>query len=216
MSTSGPLYRSSLLLLADLYELTMACGYWKLGREADRAVFHLFFRDNAFHGGYTVAAGLGYVVEYLSNLRLDEADAAYLRSLRGSDGEALFDPAFVDYLSKLEFTLDVDAVPEGTVVFPFQPLVRVVGPILQCQIVESALLNMINFQTGPRRHQGGAHLPRGGPGRGPGARIRPPARPERRRGARGEPRRLRGRMQRHLERARRTPLRHPGARHPRA
>lgn len=147
MSTSGPLYRSSLLLLADLYELTMACGYWKLGREADRAVFHLFFRDNAFHGGYTVAAGLGYVVEYLSNLRLDEADAAYLRSLRGSDGEALFDPAFVDYLSKLEFTLDVDAVPEGTVVFPFQPLVRVVGPILQCQIVESALLNMINFQT---------------------------------------------------------------------
>ena len=147
MSTSGPLYRSSLLLLADLYELTMACGYWKLGRETDRAVFHLFFRNNAFNGGYTVAAGLGYVVEYLSNLRLDEADAAYLRSLRGSDGEVLFDPAFVDYLSALEFTLDVDAVPEGTVVFPFQPLVRVIGPILQCQIVESALLNMVNFQT---------------------------------------------------------------------
>ena len=61
----------------------MACGYWKLGREADEAVFHLFFRTNAFNGGYTIAAGLGYVVDYLSNLRVDEADAAYLRSLRG-------------------------------------------------------------------------------------------------------------------------------------
>ena len=147
MNAAGSIYRPSLLLLADLYELTMACGYWKLGREADEAVFHLFFRTNAFNGGYTVAAGLGYVVDYLSNLRIDDADAAYLRGLRGSDGEALFDPAFVDYLRGLEFTLDVDAVPEGTVVFPFQPLVRVVGPILQGQIVESALLNMINFQT---------------------------------------------------------------------
>ena len=147
MSTAASIYRPSLLLLADLYELTMACGYWKLGREADHAVFHLFFRNNAFNGGYTVAAGLGYVVDYLSNLGLDDADAAYLRSLRGSDGEALFDPAFVDYLRTLEFALDVDAAPEGTVVFPFQPLMRVVGPILQCQIVESALLNMINFQT---------------------------------------------------------------------
>ena len=147
MNSAGSIYRPSLLLLADLYELTMACGYWKLGRESDEAVFHLFFRNNAFNGGYTVAAGLGYVVDYLSNLRIDEADATYLRSLRGSDGEPLFDPAFVDYLLRLEFSLEVDAVPEGTVVFPFQPLVRVIGPILQCQIVESALLNMINFQT---------------------------------------------------------------------
>ena len=76
MNGPGSLYRPSLLLLADLYELTMACGYWKLGREADEAVFHLFFRSNAFHGGYTVAAGLGYVVDYLSNLRVDEGDAA--------------------------------------------------------------------------------------------------------------------------------------------
>lgn len=135
------------LLLADLYELTMACGYWKLGRETDDAAFHLFFRANAFQSGYTVAAGLGYVVEYLSQLGIDESDADYLRSLRGSDGAPLFDPEFVEYLRGLEFTLDVDAVPEGTVVFPFQPLMRVVGPILQCQIVESALLNMVNFQT---------------------------------------------------------------------
>ena len=147
MKAARSIYRPSLLLLADLYELTMAFGYWKLGRESDESVFHLFFRTNAFDGGYTVAAGLGYVIDYLSNLRVDEADAAYLRSLRGSDGEALFDPAFIEYLGGLEFSMDVDAVPEGTVVFPFQPLVRVVGPILQCQIVESALLNMINFQT---------------------------------------------------------------------
>ena len=125
----------------------MAYGYWKLGRDADQAVFHLFFRNNAFDGGYTVAAGLGYVVDYLSNLHIDERDAAYLRSLRGSDGEALFDPEFVEYLRGIEFSLDVDAMPEGTVVFPFQPLVRVLGPLPQCQIVESALLNMINFQT---------------------------------------------------------------------
>ena len=143
----------------------MACGYWKLGREADEAVFHLFFRNNAFNGGYTVAAGLGYVVDYLSNLHVDEADGAYLNSLKGSDGGPLFDPAFIEYLRSLEFSLDVDAVPEGTVVFPFQPLVRVVGPILQCQIVESALLNMINFQT-LVRDQGGADLPRGRGGAG--------------------------------------------------
>ena len=147
MNAVGAIYRPSLLLLADLYELTMAFGYWKLERDKDEAVFHLFFRSNAFNGGYTVSAGLGYVVEYLMNLRVDDTDAEYLRSLEGSDGEPLFDPAFVEYLSRLEFTLDVDAVPEGTVVFPFQPLVRVVGPILQCQIVESALLNMVNFQT---------------------------------------------------------------------
>ena len=164
MNAAGSIYRPSLLLLADLYELTMACGYWKLGRETDQAVFHLFFRSNAFNGGYTVAAGLGYAVDYLSNLRVEDADAAYLRSLRGADGEPLFDPAFVEYLSRLEFSLDVDAVPEGTVVFPFQPLVRVVGPILQCQIVESALLNMINFQTLVRRRRRASATRRGGGG----------------------------------------------------
>ena len=181
MTAAGSIYRPSLLLLADLYELTMACGYWKLGREADQAVFHLFFRSNAFDGGYTVAAGLGYVVQYLANLRVDDADTTYLRSLRGSDGEPLFDPGFIEYLSRLEFALDVDAVPEGTVVFPFQPLVRVVGPILQCQIVESALLNMINFQTLVAT-KAARICHAAGRGRDQVLEFGPAARPERRRG----------------------------------
>jgi nicotinate phosphoribosyltransferase len=147
MRTTDAIYRHSLILLADLYELTMAYGYWKLGRSNEDAVFHLFFRRNAFAGGYTVAAGLAYVTDYLNNLRLDQSDCTYLEGLTGADGEPLFDHAFIEYLHDLDFTLDVDAVPEGTVVFPYQPLVRVSGPIMQCQIIESALLNMINFQS---------------------------------------------------------------------
>src|SRR6476620_1616973 len=147
MSTLPGLYRHSLALLTDLYQLTMAYGYWKLGRADDHAVFQLYYRRNPFGGGYAVAAGLGYVVDYLNSLRFDEGDLAYLRTLTGNDGRALFDGGFVDYLAELKFTCDIDAVAEGTVVFPNEPLVRVSGPILQAQILETPLLNMINFQT---------------------------------------------------------------------
>lgn len=147
MSTLPGLYRHSLALLTDLYQLTMAYGYWKLGRADDHAVFQLYFRKNPFGGGFAVAAGLGYVVDYLNSLRFDEGDLAYLRTLTGNDGRALFDGAFVDYLGELRFTCDIDAVAEGTVVFPNEPLLRVSGPILQAQILETPLLNMINFQT---------------------------------------------------------------------
>ncbi|MEM7251674.1 MAG: nicotinate phosphoribosyltransferase [Pseudomonadota bacterium] len=144
---TSTIYRQSLTLLADLYEITMAYGYWKLGRAHDEAAFNLFFRRNPFNGGYAIAAGLEYVVDYLGDLNFSESDVEYLASLVGSDGEPLFEAAFLDYLGNLEFKIDVDAVPEGTVVFPHQPLVRVRGPIMQCQIIESALLNMVNFQT---------------------------------------------------------------------
>ena len=147
MLTTQAIYRPSLSLLADLYEITMAYGYWKLGRAEDEAVFNLFFRHNPFNGGYTVAAGLGYVTDYLSQLSIVASDADYLGSLCGADGEPLFNETFLEYLLSLEFSIDVDAVPEGTVVFPHQPLVRVHGPILQCQIIESALLNLVNFQS---------------------------------------------------------------------
>src|SRR4051812_7865930 len=147
MSTLPGLYRHSLALLTDLYQLTMAYGYWKLGRADDHAVFQLYYRRNPFGGGYAVAAGLGYVVDYLNSLRFDEGDLAYLRTLTGNDGKPLFDGAFVDYLRDLRFTCDIDAVAEGTVVFPNEPLLRVSGPILQAQILETPLLNMINFQT---------------------------------------------------------------------
>lgn len=134
-------------LLTDLYQLTMAFGYWSLDRGEQEAVFHLFFRKSPFAGGYAIAAGLGPVIDFLENFRFEESDVEYLATLTGNDGKPLFEPAFLRYLSELRLTCDVDAMPEGTVAFAQQPLVRVRGPILQCQILETALLNIINFQT---------------------------------------------------------------------
>ena len=147
MGALRSLYRDSLSLLADLYELTMAYGYWKLGMAQTPAVFHLSFRRQPFGGGFAIACGLHDVIEYLQELRFEASDLQYLATLKGNDGNALFEPGFLDFLSGFGFTCDVDAVPEGTAVFPCEPLVRVTGPILQAQIVETALLNTINFQT---------------------------------------------------------------------
>jgi len=141
------LYADSLALLTDLYQLTMAYGYWKLGREAEEAAFHLFFRTPPFKGGFTVAAGLADAVDYLRDLRFREDDLAYLATLAGNDGKPLFEPAFLEHLRDLRFAVDVDAVPEGTVVFPHEPLLRVTGPILPCQLLETPLLTLLNFQT---------------------------------------------------------------------
>jgi nicotinate phosphoribosyltransferase len=147
MSFFGSLYRNSLGLLTDLYELTMAYGYWKEGMEDTEAAFHLFFRRHPFQGGFTVACGLAQVVELLEGLHFSGEDLDYLASLTGSDERPLFDEGFLRYLGELRLRCDVDGVPEGTVVFPQEPLVRVVGPILQCQIVETPLLNIVNFQS---------------------------------------------------------------------
>ncbi|MDJ1469773.1 nicotinate phosphoribosyltransferase [Xanthocytophaga flava] len=141
------LYGQSLSLLTDLYQLTMAYGYWKSGTAEKESVFNLFFRKNPFGGGYTVAAGLEQAIDFIENFRFSEEDTAYLRTLTGSDGQPLFEAAFLDYLQELRFTGEVDAIPEGTVVFPQEPLLRVRGPILQCQILETPLLNLINFQS---------------------------------------------------------------------
>ena len=144
---NGPLYRHSLALLTDLYQLTMAYGYWKLGKAEQRSVFHLFFRKAPFAGGYAITAGLQAVMDYLRDFRFDESDLEYLALLTGNDGQRLFDAEFLNYLSQLRLSCDIDAIPEGTLVFPHQPLLRVTGPILQCQLLETALLNIINFQT---------------------------------------------------------------------
>lgn len=141
------LYRPSLALLTDLYQLTMAYGYWKLGRQDDHAIFHLYFRKLPFRGGYAIAAGLEYAIEVLSDLRFDRADQDFLADLRGNDGQPLFERAFIDELARFGFTCDVDAIPEGTAVFANEPLLRVTGPILQAQIIETVLLNILNFQT---------------------------------------------------------------------
>jgi nicotinate phosphoribosyltransferase len=138
---------SSLALLTDLYQLTMAYGYWKLGTAQREAVFHLFFRKNPFHGGFTVASGLQPAIDYMKALRFLPDDLEYLATITGNDGKALFEPAFLEYLGKMRFECDVDAIPEGTVVFPHEPLLRIKGPMLQCQILETPLLNLINFHT---------------------------------------------------------------------
>jgi len=134
-------------MLTDLYQLTMSAGYWDLGRAEEEAVFNLFFRNHPFKGGYTLAAGLEYVIKLVESFRFDPDDVAYLASISGNDGAPLFKPGFLDYLSTLRLTVDIDAIPEGSVVFPHQPLVRVRGPILQCQLLETALLNIVNFQS---------------------------------------------------------------------
>jgi nicotinate phosphoribosyltransferase len=137
----------SLALLTDLYQLTMAYGYWKTGLADRQACFHVTFRKPPFGGGYAVACGLASVIDYLKNSRFSDEDSAFLGELKGNDGRPLFDRAFLSYLQRLRFTLDIDAIPEGTAVFANEPLLRVTGPLVQAQIVETALLNMLNFQT---------------------------------------------------------------------
>ncbi len=147
MNPLAMLYRPSLALLTDLYQLTMAFGYWK-ARVADReAVFHLSFRANPFQGGFTVACGLATAIEFLQRLHFDDDDLGYLAGLKGADGTPLFEAAFLEYLRHEPLVADVDAVPEGSVVFPEEPLVRVRGPLLRCQLVESALLNLLGFPS---------------------------------------------------------------------
>jgi nicotinate phosphoribosyltransferase len=147
MNSLATLYRPSLALLTDLYQLTMAYGYWKAGMLEREAVFCLTFRRNPFRGGFAVAAGLATAVEYVENLRFTPADTDYLASLTGNDGKPLFAAEFLDFLGRTSLRCDIDAVPEGTIVFPHEPLLRVRGPLLQAQLLETPLLNILNFQT---------------------------------------------------------------------
>lgn len=134
-------------LLTDLYQLTMAYGYWRSGRADQEAVFHLLFRRQPFKGGFTIACGLSDAIDYLRGFKFEKSDLEYLASLKGNDGKRLFVPGFLKYLGNLKLDLDVDAIPEGTAVFPQEPLLRVRGSILQGQLVETALLNLLNFQS---------------------------------------------------------------------
>lgn len=134
-------------LLTDLYQLTMAQGYWKAGLVDVEACFHLSFRRLPFNGGFAVAAGLEAVVAFIEQFRFRPDDLAFLKSLEGADGTSLFSTDFLEYLSQLEITCDVDAIPEGTIIFPNEPLIRVKGPLIQAQLLESPLLALINFPT---------------------------------------------------------------------
>ncbi len=134
-------------LTTDLYEVTMACGYWRAGVRNHEAVFQVTFRENPFGGEFTVACGLATAIDFLRTFHFGDGEIDYLASQRGNDHKPLFDSGFLDHLRGLRLTCDIDAIPEGTLVFPNEPLIRVTGPIIQCQLLETALLNMLNFQS---------------------------------------------------------------------
>lgn len=125
----------------------MAYGFWKSGMENKESVFHLFFRRAPFNGNYCISCGLENVIGYIETLNLSKDDLDYLDSIKGNDGNRLFEEKFLRYLEDLEFNCNIDAVPEGTIVFPLEPVLRIQGPIIQCQLLETPLLNLINFPS---------------------------------------------------------------------
>ena len=137
-NTSGS--ADNLSLLTDFYELTMANGFLKNGLAGTVAFYDMFFRSTPDSGGFAVMAGVSQVIEYLENLRFDSGDTEYLETLG-------FDSGFIDYLKNFRFECDVWAVPEGTPVFPGEPLVTVRGPVMQAQFIETMLLLIVNHQS---------------------------------------------------------------------
>lgn len=133
--------RQNLTLLTDLYELTMMQGYFKNKTQNETVIFDMFYRTNPLDGGYAISAGLDQMIDYINNLRFDEEDLTYLGSL------GLFEKDFLDYLRDFQFTGDIYAIPEGCVMFPREPVVKVIAPIMQAQLVETAILNIINHQS---------------------------------------------------------------------
>lgn len=137
----------NMTLLTDLYEITMAQGYWSQGKLDTEACFYSFYRDNPFGGGYGVFCGANQIAELVDGFGFTDDDIEYLASLQSPGGTPLFDPAFLAWLREVELSVDICTVPEGAPVFPREPLVRVTGPLLQCQLLEPAILNGVNFQT---------------------------------------------------------------------
>ena len=130
----------NLTILTDLYQLTMMQGYYENGQN-ETVVFDMFFRSNPCNNGYSVCAGLEQVIEYIKNLHFTYDDVDYLRSL------GIFSENFLHYLSGFHFSGDIYAIPEGTVVFPKEPLLKVIAPIMEAQLIETAILNIINHQS---------------------------------------------------------------------
>ena len=129
-----------LTLLTDLYELTMMQGYYYKQSQNETVVFDVFFRQNPCNNGYSICAGLDQVISYIKNLNFTYEDVDYLRGL------GIFSEEFLHYLSGFHFSGDIYAIPEGTVVFPKEPLLKVIAPIMEAQLVETAILNTINPQ----------------------------------------------------------------------
>lgn len=133
--------RQNLTLLTDLYELTMMQGYFKNKDRNETVIFDAFYRSNPCDGGYAICAGLEQVIQYIKELHFSEADITYLASL------GIFDRDFLDYLKDFKFSGDIYAIPEGTIMFPREPMIKVIAPIMEAQLVETAILNIINHQS---------------------------------------------------------------------
>lgn len=133
---------ASMALHTDKYQINMMYAHWKHGTHNQKTVFEAFFRKLPFHNGYAVFAGLERIIEYMEQLRFTEEDIAYLR-----EQEEEYEEAFLQELSNFRFTGHIDAAREGTLVFANEPLIRVEGRIFETQLIETALLNFMNFQT---------------------------------------------------------------------
>ena len=138
---------TSRALATDLYQLTMAQGYFSTGLSERQSIFHMFYRTPPFGGRYVVAAGLQSFADWLEQHSFNPDDIDYLSSLTGRDGSPLFSQDFLDYLSAWRFRGSIEAIPEGTIIFPHEPMVRVRAPLLDGQIIETTLLTLVNFQT---------------------------------------------------------------------
>ncbi|MGI6755798.1 MAG: nicotinate phosphoribosyltransferase [Atopobiaceae bacterium] len=147
MSLTDRTKPSDVSLNTDLYELTMAQGFWESGLADNDACFNVFFRENPFDGGFAVSCGVGQIADLVENFVFEDEDIAYLAKLNAPGGGRMFKPGFLDYLKTFKMDVTIHAVPEGDLVFPREPLVRVEGPIIACQLLETALLNLVNFQT---------------------------------------------------------------------
>jgi nicotinate phosphoribosyltransferase len=133
--------REDLALLTDYYQLTMMGGYWKTGRNDLTACFNYTFRELPPHNGFAITAGLEQLLEIIERLRFTPQDLHYLSRL------GTFDDAFLDYLREFRLTCTIEAAPEGTVVFPHEPILQVEGPLIETQLLETAVLNTLNYQT---------------------------------------------------------------------
>mgnify|MGYP000925657988 FL=1 len=131
----------NLSLLTDLYQLTMLQGYFEEKQANETVIFDMFFRNNPNSGGYSVCAGLQQVIEYIEGLHFADEDISYLKTLN------LFSDKFLSYLKDFKFTGDIYAIPEGSVIFPKEPIMKIVAPIMEAQLIETALLNIINHQS---------------------------------------------------------------------
>ena len=130
----------NLTLLTDLYQLTMMQGYFETQERNETVVFDMFFRSNPNQNGYSIMAGLEQVIDYVKNLHFSYEDVDYLRKL------GIFSDEFLHYISGFHFRGDIYAIPEGSMIFPKEPLLKVVAPIMEAQLVETAILNILNHQ----------------------------------------------------------------------